>query len=995
VLGPSNQKSPSVSGDVARLEEAWVKMRAAAALKRQHHQHEGTSVLDAFKAIEREREEVGREQSSDGKKSNHKSLAGKVSPAEFKRAWFSLGVRDLSDAQVAGMFQKVGFDAYGQMPYDVFIKQLTLKDSRVLGKELLKKGPFKDPDDARFVGKITYPQCKHAPSTPSDWLKNGYKTAVRSSQLPTLTLNLDFAHGFPGKTDLANSLLLSKHKKLVYFIGALGVVYDPTTHTQRFFRGHTDDVRSVAAHPDGVTFATGQDGQRPSACVWSSEEVRPGHGETTSECAHLATVTDTLGYARSFIALAFSPDGQHLLTVGSDDKHTVFLWDWKKHKVGGNNSGNNGTNQPPLMSFPGIQAAVPAVFGALYNPYRIFVGQDERPTKLKSSQKPFASGIAAFGSVKPVKQKPKQKSFEFVTFGAKHVKLWRVDGDGRWGGRALSFGKHAAFYAHAAVFLPGGGLLVGTDDGSLALFDVDKRQLKRVVKSNAHRNCGTAPSVKRPGTENSKGVRALVLLEDEGCVVSAGADGRLLAWHLTVNQDDIQDTPFEEITLQNPMGEGHAAPMIRSLAVMVEDRTQTGGVSTGRSNESKLSKGDDTNVPSTRAADRPWGVDGDLDAPPQSRFPTKPKGITPWATVDVDSLNESAEDGSVIVTSSTISSTSSSLFSRIKCFTGTTACDLWEVTDTTAKIRIAGACGTLDAVSWNPDYNVCATVGSDGFVRLCDAERRAQTHAKDVGNGVSGKSVSFSPDGNLLAVGFIDGRLVVLHAQTLQVIAETTPVALKRANRTAVPGWSEERNKQVSDRIEALSFSPDSSFLAAAGGDRTVRVYANVSGRFTLVATLCGHSCTIRALDWSDNGQLLRSQCVGGELLHWQLEKDDVGQKDFSFSKSPFTGDVRDITWRTHCSTVGFPVMGVWGLGGAGNDVISACDVSYDSRYLVTGDSSGDAKVFNYPCVVHDAPAKREKAHGSRVGDVKFSSDSKWVATVGTLDKSLMIWRIR
>ena len=150
-------------------------MRAAAALKRQHHQHEGTSVLDAFKAIEREREEVGREQSSDGKKSNHKSLAGKVSPAEFKRAWFSLGVRDLSDAQVAGMFQKVGFDAYGQMPYDVFIKQLTLKDSRVLGKELLKKGPFKDPDDARFVGKLPTPNVNTRLARLVTGLKMGIK----------------------------------------------------------------------------------------------------------------------------------------------------------------------------------------------------------------------------------------------------------------------------------------------------------------------------------------------------------------------------------------------------------------------------------------------------------------------------------------------------------------------------------------------------------------------------------------------------------------------------------------------------------------------------------------------------------------------------------------------------------------------------------------------------------------------------------------------------
>ena len=46
--------------------------------------------------------------------------------------------------------------------------------------------------------------------------------------------------------------------------------------------------------------------------------------------------------------------------------------------------------------------------------------------------------------------------------------------------------------------------------------------------------------------------------------------------------------------------------------------------------------------------------------------------------------------------------------------------------------------------------------------------------------------------------------------------------------------------------------------------------FAAEAGAFALVATCAGHSATVRALDWSEDGALLRSQCVGGELLHWR-----------------------------------------------------------------------------------------------------------------------------
>ena len=722
-------------------------------------------------------------------------------------------------------------------------------------------------------------------------------------------------------------------------------------------------------------------------------------------------MTDRLGYARSFVALAFSPNGEHLLTVGSDDKHTVFLWDWRKH-TGGTNNVKNTNNNGPLVSFPSAQAAVPAVWGALFNPFRVFVEQKRKNAPKKSSQKPFASGLAAFGDAgRAISQKEKpERSFEFVTYGAKHVKLWRKDGDGRWVGRPLCFGKQKTFSIHAACFLPGGTLLVGADDGSLAVFCSEKRALKRIVRSaHGHRNQGNAPSVQNPQKENTKGVRCLVFLETENAVVSAGADGRVLAWRLRDTKDDIHDDPFEEISLTHPLGDGHAPPRIRSFAVMPEDRTEattrkgTGNENDGVSRRSETRPVSDACLPvqtvqtettknaaPSRAADRPWGVESDPAGSHPGRFPMKPLGVAPWAVADCDALGDTGNT-SVVPNSSDAktSSDSSSLFSRVACFAGTAGCDLWEVTSSLARVRIAGATGTVESVSWHPKFSVCATVGSDGWVRLCDAETRAQIAAKDVGDGARGLCVAFSPDGQLLATGFENGRLVVLNARTLVLVAETTPVARERSTRP-FPGWSEACIKNQ-NRISAVSFSPDASYLAATGGDRTVRVYANVHGAFALVAKGKGHSATVRALDWSEDGTLLRSQCVGNELLHWLFREDggrDDGRKETRCSKkTPWVGETRDVKWRTHCSTAGFPVMGV-------SSHVHSIDVSSDRKHLVAGDASGGVSVLNHPCVCENAGEKKHQAHGGRVKDVQFSGDNAWVASVGGGDGTLLVWKV-
>ena len=440
------------------------------------------------------------------------------------------------------------------MPVDVFVRQLVLGENRAIGRGD-QRGPFIDARDAKFLGKV---RCQERADVArsSDWLASA--NAWRRSAGPAAALTLDFAHGFPGSSDknMGNSLHVTPAGDVVYYLAALGVVYrrdaETRTHSQRFFFGHDDDVRSIAQHPDGVTFATGQDGHRPRACVWSAERLGVNNGRSAREgCAELARVEDPDGYMRAFVALAFSPDGRALLAVGADDKHTVTMWDWRKAVPGSR----------PIMSMPGIQAEPVAVHGAAFNPWTVRRREDG-----EEEAAPY---------------------HEFVTFGEKHVKVWRRRAsDGRWAGKFASLATldeprpgyeretSRTFVAHCAAFLPGGDVLVGCGDGRLLAIDPETRRVRAESIRVAHaKPAGKPPSVRDERKREPKwGVAAMRVVNDGAEVVTAGADGRVLTWRVDERTgNDLDATPREEIALESPAdGRSGRAPVIRALAVAGE-----------------------------------------------------------------------------------------------------------------------------------------------------------------------------------------------------------------------------------------------------------------------------------------------------------------------------------------------------------------------------------------------------------------------------------------
>ncbi|XWS55561.1 hypothetical protein CRYUN_Cryun09bG0010700 [Craigia yunnanensis] len=110
---------------------------------------------------------------------------------------------------------------------------------------------------------------------------------------------------------LASSVLTST---CVYVAGCVAVVYNAESGTQsHLMLSHRwpKPLSCVAVSRDGRFVAAGESGHQPSVLVW--------------DCVTRAFISELKGHLYGVECIAFSPDGEHLVSVGG----YIYLWDWR------------------------------------------------------------------------------------------------------------------------------------------------------------------------------------------------------------------------------------------------------------------------------------------------------------------------------------------------------------------------------------------------------------------------------------------------------------------------------------------------------------------------------------------------------------------------------------------------------------------------------------------------------------------------------------------
>lgn len=133
----------------------------------------------------------------------------------------------------------------------------------------------------------------------------------------------------------------------------------------------------------------------------------------------------------------------------------------------------------------------------------------------------------------------------------------------------------------------------------------------------------------------------------------------------------------------------------------------------------------------------------------------------------------------------------------------------------------------------------------------------------------------------------------------------------------------------------------------------------------------------MKHIDWSADSSIIQSNCASYEILYWDARHG-----------KQITENQRDTEWASWTCPLGFPVMGIFPDYSDGTDV-NGVERSPDGTFVATVDDFGLVKVYNYPCVCEDAPAKGYTGHSSHVMSCGFSKAQRWLNTAGGKDRAV------
>ncbi|MEK6302263.1 MAG: hypothetical protein AABO41_16255 [Acidobacteriota bacterium] len=236
------------------------------------------------------------------------------------------------------------------------------------------------------------------------------------------------------------------------------------------------------------------------------------------------------------------------------------------------------------------------------------------------------------------------------------------------------------------------------------------------------------------------------------------------------------------------------------------------------------------------------------------------------------------------------------------------------------------------------------------------------------------RSVAISPDGRLVATGFLYEGIKVWEVETGIAVhslkghtSSVNSIAFSPDSQWLVSG-SRDRSIRLWDvfaghelkvlgmhdaEVCAVTFSPDGQWIASASYDRTVRLWRTITGQEAEVMT--GHTGPVTSAVFSPNGRLIASGSLDRTIKLWDVE----------------TG--REV------STL---------EGHAGG--VASLAFSYDGRFLASG---GEDKLVKTWDVTTGRELQTLSGHVNDVMSVAFSPDGELVAA-GSLGQTIRIWRL-
>eukprot|EP01041_Mallomonas_annulata_P001002 gene1002-1969_t len=312
----------------------------------------------------------------------------------------------------------------------------------------------------------------------------------------------------------------------------------------------------------------------------------------------------------------------------------------------------------------------------------------------------------------------------------------------------------------------------------------------------------------------------------------------------------------------------------------------------------------------------------------------------------------------------------------------------------------------LAAHPTNPD--IYATAGEDSTVRIWSVSQDCSVGFVNV--GWPARALAWSPDGEHLAVGFLEKvkgggggkKAAGAKGKTKTKVIEGSVGHVGACHiyhvSVSSSGSFEFSTSPVTGceslaTVSDVKFSPRGDYLAIGTHDKAMFIYhmEEENPSFTHMEKFNKHSSAVLHFDFSvdDDGggggsdTWIQSTCQAYELL---FSNARTAKQETSASK------LADVKWATWTCTLGWPVQGIWPEGADGTD-INAVDRSHSGHLLVTADDFGKVKLFRYPCVTEKSMFKEFSGHSSHVTNVRWTLDDHLIS-VGGNDKCVFVWSL-
>lgn len=178
-----------------------------------------------------------------------------------------------------------------------------------------------------------------------------------------------------------------KHRLSSCFFTQVGIVYDRDKQRQYYFLGHDNDILCLAMHPNRRLVATGQQASTngfPYVCIWDSQlQEHPVTGELALKGLVKRIPFPAEGEPpkskRGIICCRFSADGERIVCITKDDRHTVHVFAWRRSAEGQEMFTSSWPPKELVSMGPGRNGEPPQVYGVEWNPFPISKGQAGKP----------------------------------------------------------------------------------------------------------------------------------------------------------------------------------------------------------------------------------------------------------------------------------------------------------------------------------------------------------------------------------------------------------------------------------------------------------------------------------------------------------------------------------------------------------------------------------------------------------------------------------------